>query len=161
MSCILFKKYFLDNQEGVNPSDYDLMRETVMNSLDFKTQPMMLLKRKGDLISKVFMLQDKNEELLQKLVEWAQSDDSVAQQLSMYIFEKQAECHLTDEQLNKYQGSFHSIFEKSLSPASDMKVRVAALLATTSFLLSVQDKTVLSSFQDLMQPILNTVVEAL
>jgi hypothetical protein len=42
-----------------------------------------------------------------------------------------------------------------------MKVRVAALLATTSFLLSVQDKTVLSSFQDLMQPILNTVVEAL
>lgn len=42
------------------------------------------------------------------------------------------------EQLKKYKESFYTIFEKSLT-GSDMKVKVAALLATTSFLLSVQD----------------------
>ena len=56
---------------------------------------MVLLKRKGDIISKIFMLQEKNEELLQILVGWAQSDNSVSQQLAMYIFEKQSECHLS------------------------------------------------------------------
>jgi len=54
----------------------------------------------------------------------------------MYIFEKQAECHLSMEQLKNYKDSFYTIFEKSLT-GSDMKVKVAALLATTSFLLSV------------------------
>jgi hypothetical protein len=55
ISCVLFKKYFLDNTEGVNPGDYEQMLQAVMQSLDFK-QPMLLLKRKGDLISKLFML---------------------------------------------------------------------------------------------------------
>jgi len=63
----------------------------------------------------------------------------------MYIFEKQAECHLSIDQLQKYKDSFYAIFEKSLGGA-DMKVRVAALLATTSFLLSVDDKAILKSF---------------
>lgn len=53
------------------------MLTAVMQSLDFK-QPMLLLKRKGDLISKLFMLQNKNEQLLGQLVEWAQSDDAVS-----------------------------------------------------------------------------------
>ena len=33
------------------------------------------------------------------LVSWAQSDDSVSKQMSMYVFEKQTECHLSDEHL--------------------------------------------------------------
>ena len=80
---------------------------------------------------------------------WADSEDSASQQLAMYIFEKQAECHLSDEQLKKYGASFHTIFEKGLQ-AADMKVRVAALLATTSFLLSVTDEAILATFQGLM-----------
>ena len=56
ISCVLFKKYFLDNTEGVNPSDYSSMQEAVMQSLDFKSQSMTLLKRKGDLISKIYTL---------------------------------------------------------------------------------------------------------
>jgi hypothetical protein len=109
ISCILFKKYFLDNTEGVNPGDYEQMLQAVMQSLDFK-QPMLLLKRKGDLISKLFMLQNKNEQLLGQLVEWAQSDDAVSKQFAMYIFEKQTECHLSDEQLKTHKDSFFTIF---------------------------------------------------
>ena len=56
ISCVLFKKYFLDNTEGVDPSDLESMKMAVLTSLDFKTQQLPLLKRKGDLISKVFML---------------------------------------------------------------------------------------------------------
>lgn len=78
MSCILFKKYFLDNAEGVSPEDLDQMLQVVMDSLDFQTQPLILLRRKGDIISKIFSLQNKNEELLKLLVGWAESENVVS-----------------------------------------------------------------------------------
>ena len=56
ISCILFKKYFLDNSEGISTADYEMMKQAVMDSLDFKTQPILLLKRKGDVLSKIFSL---------------------------------------------------------------------------------------------------------
>jgi hypothetical protein len=47
---------------------------------------------------------------LGQLVEWAQSDDAVSKQFAMYIFEKQTECHLSDEQLKTHKDSFFTIF---------------------------------------------------
>jgi hypothetical protein len=88
ISCVLFKKYFLDNTEGVNPSDYESMQEAVMKSIDFKTQNMILLKRKRDLISKIYSLQNQNESFLKILVKWAGSEDIVSKQMAMYVFEK-------------------------------------------------------------------------
>jgi hypothetical protein len=38
---------------------------------------MKLLKRKGDIISKIYSKQDKNEDLLTMMVEWAQSENNV------------------------------------------------------------------------------------
>jgi hypothetical protein len=49
-----------------------------MDSLDFQTQPLILLRRKGDIISKIFSLQNKNEELLKLLVGWAESENVVS-----------------------------------------------------------------------------------
>ena len=46
------------------------MREAVMTTVDFK-QPLPLLKRKGDIISKIYSRQNNNEELLKMLVQWA------------------------------------------------------------------------------------------
>ena len=160
ISCILFKKYFLDNSEGISATDYEQMKQAVMESLDFKTQPLLLLKRKGDVLSKIFSLQGKNEELLNLLVSWAQSDDSISKQFAMYVFEILSECHLDPAQLTKYKSSFFTIFEKSLQDA-DIKVRVAALKATTSFLYSIEDQNIVANFNALMKLILNTVVEAL
>jgi hypothetical protein len=37
MSCVLFKKYFLDNSEGINPNDFEMMKQVVLDSLDFKS----------------------------------------------------------------------------------------------------------------------------
>jgi len=56
ISCVLFKKYFLDNSEGVSSADFDQMLQVVMDSLDFQTQPLILLRRKGDIISKIYSL---------------------------------------------------------------------------------------------------------
>lgn len=72
LSCILFKKYFLDDSrsETLSSSDLELLRTTIMNTLDFN-QNLTLLKRKGDIISKIYAKQDKNEDLLKLLVEWA------------------------------------------------------------------------------------------
>lgn len=55
MSCVLFKKYFLDNTEGFDPSNFEQMGTAVINSID-PSQPMKLLKSKGDLISKIYLL---------------------------------------------------------------------------------------------------------
>lgn len=76
LSCILFKKYFLDDRsaESISESDLETMKTTIMSTLNFN-QPLPLLKRKGDLISKIFAKQNKNEDLLNLLVEWAGSDN--------------------------------------------------------------------------------------
>ena len=58
ISCILFKKYFLDNREGITNDDFEQMKQSVLGSIDFNTQPMLLLKTKGEVISKIFSLLD-------------------------------------------------------------------------------------------------------
>jgi len=65
---VLFKKFFLDNTEGVNPEDLEQMKQTVLDSLDFHNQKLLTLKRKADILAKIFKLQNKNEELLKLLV---------------------------------------------------------------------------------------------
>lgn len=98
---------------------------------------------------------------------WSQDNNSVVQQLAMYVSTKQTECHLTVEQLKAFTERYFTIFQTCIS-GSDLKVKVAAIPAITSFLLSAQDDddksavaTVLKAFQTLRDPILDTTVEAL
>ena len=137
------------------------MKQAVLDSLDFKNQPLLLLKRKGDILSKMFQQLGQSEDFLNLLVQWSQaSEDTVTRQFAMYNFEILSECHLTNEQLKKYKQSFFQIFQSSLTDG-DIKVKVASLKATTSFLYSIEDETIVNNFKALMQPMLNVVVEAL
>ena len=97
ISCVLFKKYFLDDAQGVNAEDYEQMKQAVLESLDFSTQSLLTLKRKADLLAKIFKLQEQSEELLKMLVNWAQSKDVKSKLFALYTFEKMTECHLTPE----------------------------------------------------------------
>ena len=56
---------FLDDSrsDALSQSDLEMMKTAVMNTLDF-SQNMSLLKRKGEIISKIFAKLKKNEELL-------------------------------------------------------------------------------------------------
>ena len=35
IACILFKKYFLDNRDGIQNSDFEQMKQVVIGSIDF------------------------------------------------------------------------------------------------------------------------------
>lgn len=161
LSCILLKKYYLDDKraEGLTNEDLEQIKCTVMGILDF-SQPLIILKRKGDIISKIFARQGKNQDLLNQLVDWAKSESSTGRQFSMYVFEVLSDCHLTPDQLTSYKDSFMSIFAKSLTDR-EMQVRVAALKATTAFLTSIDDSDIVLSYHEVMPQLLNTVVEAL
>lgn len=68
----MYKKLFLDDSrsESISVSDLEVMKSTVMSTMDFN-QPLTLLKRKGDIISKIYAKQNQSEDLLKLLVEWA------------------------------------------------------------------------------------------
>lgn len=121
---------------------------------------MQLLRRKGDVLSKIFAKQNKSEDLLKLLVEWAQNDSTNSRLFAMYVFEVLSDCHLTPDQLSTYKDSFMQIFSKSLTDR-EVTVRVAALKATTSFLTSIDDSDVVMGYIGVIPQILNTVVEAL
>ncbi len=99
---------------------------------------MTLLKRKGDIIAKIFTKQGRSEELLELLVQWSACEEPNGRQFAMYIFEVLADCHLQTEQMTKHKDSFMMIFTKSLTD-KEVRVRVAALKATISFLTSIDD----------------------
>ena len=78
----------------------------------------------------------------------------------MYIFEILSDCHLTPEQMAAYKDSFMTIFSQSLAD-NDVRVRVAALKATISFLTSIDDTDIVMQYSGVVPQILNIVVEAL
>ena len=127
--------------------------------MDFN-QPLTLLKRKGDIISKIYAKQNKSEDLLKLLVDWAGSDNTASRQFAMYLFEVLSDCHLTPEQLSTYKDSFMNIFSKSFTDR-EVSVRVATFKATTSFLTSMDDSDLVMQYVGIIPAMLNTVVEAL
>lgn len=145
----MYKKLFLDDSrvDQLSVDDLDVMKQAVMSTIaeDFSTQNMTLLKRKGDIISKIYVRQNRSEELLKMLVEWSNSESSPARQLAMYLFEVVSDYHLTSEQLTAYKDSFMTIFTKSLTD-KELLVRVAALKATISFLTSIEDTDIVMGF---------------
>jgi hypothetical protein len=157
----MYKKMFLDDARAdqMSVEELETMKRAVMGTMDF-SQNISLLKRKGDIISKIFTKQKKSEDLLKLLVEWAQVENTNGRQFAMYIFEVLADCHLAPEQMAAYKDSFMTIFSKSLTDR-EVTVRVAALKATISFLTSIDDSDVVVQFSGIVPLILSTVVEAL
>jgi hypothetical protein len=72
------KKYFLDNRATTILGDSDLenLRNAVLSSMDFEKQPLSLLKRKGDVLSKIYAKLNKSEMLLAYLVQLSDSPDA-------------------------------------------------------------------------------------
>ena len=161
LAGILYKKMFLDDarSDQISPADLEIMKNTVIQTLDF-SHNQTVLKRKAEILSKIFNKLKKSEELLQLLVQWATNENPACRQFTMYLFEIVAECHLTPEQLTTYRQSFMTIFVKSLQDPA-VNVRVAALKATISFLTSLDDTDIVMQFADVVPQILSTMVEAL
>lgn len=55
LSSVVYKKLFLDDARAasLNNDDLEMMKAQVMGTMDF-SQPMLTLKRKGDILAKIF-----------------------------------------------------------------------------------------------------------
>ena len=71
---------------------------------------MTLLKRKGEILSKIFAKLKQSEELLKLLVNWANSEVTNGRLFAMYLFEVVSDCHLSPEQISAYKDSFMAVF---------------------------------------------------
>jgi hypothetical protein len=97
MCCVLLKKYFLDSRATTELADQDLenLRNALLESIDLEKQPLSLLKRKGDVLSKIYAKLKKTEMLLAYLVQLADHAEPKVRQFAMYVFEILSEVHLT------------------------------------------------------------------
>jgi hypothetical protein len=76
LASLMYKKLFLDDERAdqLSIDDLEHMKMNVMGTLDFNANSLQSLKRKGDILSKIYSKQNKNEDLLKLLVDWASSD---------------------------------------------------------------------------------------
>ena len=136
------------------------MRNAVLQSIDLDKQPLSLLKRKGDVLSKIYAKLKKTEMLLAYLVQLVDNTDPKVRQFAMYVFEILSEFHLTSAQLTSSRNEFITIFQKGLND-QDTNVKVASLKAVTAFLSSIEEQEVVLGFASILDIVLVTVVSAL
>lgn len=150
LSALMYKKLFLDDSrsESLSHADLQMMKESIMNTVSF-SQNISLLKRKGDILSKIFAKLKQSEELLKLLVNWASSEVTNGRLLAMYMFEVVSDCHLSPEQISAYKDSFMTVFASSLAD-KEVTVRVGALKATISFLTSIDDTDTVMQYQGII-----------
>lgn len=153
------KKYFLDDKRDVGAEALENMKTTVTMTLDF-SQPFQLLKRKGEIVAKIFSKQEKTEEFMNYLSEWSKNESPNARMFAMYMFEVLAEHHMSENQLKKYKDTLMKLFVDSFKDP-EVSVRVSALKATTAFLESFDDTEIVLGFKEIVPLLLDTIVEAL
>lgn len=100
-ACALLKKYFLDatSKSSLTPSDLEILKQAILASIDFPSEPLVLLKRKCDLLSKIFSKLEQNTHFVQYLVPLCDSADVKSRQFALYAFEILSEMHLSAEEL--------------------------------------------------------------
>lgn len=162
LCCVLLKKYFLDlrAQASLSPSDLEQLKGAIEGSLDFENQPMLLLKRKGDVLSKIYAKLEKKDVFVQYLVTLCSSESMKCRQFAMYGFEILSDMHLSSEELAGSKAQFMQIFEGALKD-SEVVVRVAAFKAVSAFVSGIDDSSVALEFAPILQLLLNVIVEAL
>lgn len=116
LCCVLLKKYFLDLRAtaSLTPEDLEQLKIAIEGSLDFENQPMVLLKRKGDVLSKIYSKLERKDVFVQYLVTLCSSESAKCRQFAMYVFEILSEMHLSSEELSGAKAQFMQIFERAL-----------------------------------------------
>ena len=158
-ACVYIKREFINNTEGVTPEILNILKEKLFEYVKF-TRPVAFLQNLGILIVKVYGKTEDYEQLLDKIVEWGKQEDVDARSFSMKLLETLADVQIPTEMFIKYLDHFMSLFEGGLSD-KEIKVKVATLLAITSFLTSLSGEEEVKKFLPVMEPMLQTLVETL
>jgi hypothetical protein len=98
LAALMYKKLFLDDarSENLSAGELEMMKGSIMSTIDF-SQNMTLLKRKGDIISKIFTKLKQSEEFLKLLVSWSSCEIPQGRRFAMYLFEIVSDCHLSQD----------------------------------------------------------------
>lgn len=173
-ACMLLKKTYLDDRteekalQQLSEEQLQGLKQTIGSSINFD-QPTNLLRRKAEVVCKLYKKSANYGELIQMLQSWASgnqvpgsADDAVskAKVTAMYMFELLAEYHLPQELIVQESDSFMLVFNQGIQDA-DVKVRTATLRALTSFLCSIEDEDNVLKYQDMMSQLLDIVIEVL
>jgi hypothetical protein len=135
------------------------MKAPITDLIDF-SKPLLFLKRIGDIMAKIFPKIDAHEELLAMMFQWNQSTEEVPCLFSMYLFEIMTDFHLPIELINKHAEEFLQVFTSSLVK-DNLKIKVAALKATSCFLSSLEEEETVKKCSPVMDNLLEVVVSAL
>lgn len=147
-------------QAELSAEDLEQLKAAIEGSLDFEAQPMVLLKHKGSVLSKIYAKLNKKDVFVQYLVTLCSNESAKCRQFAMYAFEILSEMHLSSEELSGAKGQFMQIFERALQD-SEIAVRVAALKAISAFVSGIDDSSVAIEFAPVLALLLNVIVEAL
>lgn len=167
MSCVLLKKYFLDSRATpdfqpteLSASDIQSLLESVIHSCEFDSQPLLLLKRKCEVLAKLYSKLGQQDLFIQMLAQESQQAQEKRRQFAMYGFEIMSELHLTSEQMTANKADFQAIFTRALEDQS-IQVNAAALKAITAFLSGIDDQDVVMEFEPILSLLIKTVKLAL
>lgn len=158
-ACVYIKKEFVTEDSGLSRDGFSQMSQQLFEFVDFNKSG-AYMQSLGYLIVKVFAKVEQLEELLNKTVTWSQNENPLARSFAMYLIEVLADVHIPVELFNKYLTEFANIFSTNLNDP-DIRVKVSALKATSSFLTSMQNKEDIKQFSPIIEPMLNTIIDAL
>ena len=158
LSWVLFKKYYLEG-DVVSAETLKLLEENIFNILDFERSN-LVLHGQGGVIVRVFGKLNAVKTLLDKIIEFSQNENTATRELAMYMLEILVDVHIPTELAKENIHHFKAIFKQGLED-KELKVRVASLKATSSFITSLDETDVALQLADLVSTILTTVIEAL
>lgn len=148
-----------DQKEGISKEDLVAIKEQVFEFIDF-SRNVQFLKSLAEVIVKIYVKLEEISDLLQSIVSWGENESSNAREFAMTNLEILADVHIPTEMFEKYIKEFAGIFQKGLSDG-DLVVRIATLKACSSFITSLKNNDLILEFSPIMEPLLNTTIEAL
>jgi len=158
-ACVYIKKAFVTDDKGISREGFESIREQLFEFVDFNKSG-AFMQSLGYLIVRVYAKLEKFEELMNKTVEWSTNEEPLARSFAMYLVEVLADVHLPIELFKKYIKEFANIFVSGLND-SDVRVKVSTLKATSSFLTSLEEKEDVKEFAPIVEPMINTIIDAL
>ena len=159
MALYLIKTYFLGETDSIPQEFKEAFSNNLLEIITTSTHAPSLLTC-ADILARFFIYNNRQQELLGKLVGWSEDANPQLRIFSMTAFERLAEVHLESKFILAECNSFMQVFAKTLQDP-DLNVKIASLKATAIFLCSIDDEELVMKFQEAVGVMVQILIEAL
>lgn len=136
-----------------------VLEEKLFEIIDPSRTP-LVLHAQGSVITKVYAKLEDFKTLLDKIIEMSKHENAVIRELSFHMLEILVDVHIPQDLASEYIDNFKSIFKQGLGD-EDLKVKVTSFTATSSFITSLNDSTLVFKMSELVEGLLGIMIEAL